>query len=178
MNVLIVIVLIVLNIQARSFKQILVHFPSMAYASTFNALYYYLCKHFLVWDFKSKYLSTRILRVLHIFIATPLLVLLYLTKFPSTSRQQIQYVINWVIASMFFEVVANKTGTLYFNRGWNFGWSLLLYIKMYLYSYFFRRYPVLVLLMSIVTTISALAIFKVPIRKGFFYGPLLLFRNK
>lgn len=149
----------------------------MVYAATFNAMYYYLCKHCLVWDFKSKYLSRNTLRALHIFMATPLMVLLFMANVPVTLRKQLHYLIHWVMASMVFEVMAIKTGVLFYRRGWNYGWSALLYLKMYVYSFLLRKFPVFILVSSIITTLAAFAFFKIPLRKRFLRGPLLFLRK-
>ncbi len=110
-------------------------------------------------------------------MATPLMVLLFMANVPVTLRKQLHYLIHWVMASMVFEVMAIKTGVLFYRRGWNYGWSALLYLKMYVYSFLLRKFPVFILVSSIITTLAAFAFFKIPLRKRFLRGPLLFLRK-
>ncbi|WP_071318247.1 hypothetical protein AWH56_26785 [Anaerobacillus isosaccharinicus] len=174
MNIIIIVLLFLLNIRYQSFKHLKKYAPTMVYVSTFNALYYYLCKHYLLWDFKSINLSVRWLRGLHIFILTPSLVLLYLTKFPRKIEKQPIYILKWVAVSSICEFIVFKQGLLFFKRGWNIGWSALLYLKMYVYSYFFKEHKLTVLGLSIITTVTALKIFNVPLRNDQLKGPLAI----
>lgn len=174
LNIIIIVLLFLLNIKYQSFKYLKKYASTMVYVSTFNALYYYLCKHYLLWDFKSIYLSVRWLRALHIFILTPFLVLLYLTNFPRKIEQQPIYILKWVAVSSICEFIVFKQGILFFKRGWNIGWSALLYLKMYVYSYFFKEHKLTVLGLSIITTVTALKIFNVPLRNDQLKGPLVI----
>lgn len=170
LNIIVITLLFLLNIRSKAFRQLNIHAPSIAYVMTFNMLYYYLCKHFLLWDFKAKFMSVRTVRALHIFVCIPLLILLYLANFPKKNR--VLYIIKWVIVSTVCELFAYKRGVILFKRGWHIGWSAMLYLKMYVYSYLFNRYKLPVLSLSFITTGAALKIFKVPARNDVLKGPL------
>ncbi|MCT8137215.1 hypothetical protein H1D32_05345 [Anaerobacillus sp. CMMVII] len=116
--------------------------------------------------------------MIHIFLASPLVILLYLSKYPRDLKNQLQYNIWWIGLAMLFEVIAVKKQVLFFRRGWNFGWSFLLYIKMFIYSYFFKERKGLILFLSVLTTVVALKIFQVPLRRELLKGPVLLMLNK
>lgn len=173
LNIIVITLLFLLNIRSRSFKQLKTHAPSIIYVMTFNMLYYYLCKHYLLWDFKAKFMSVRTVRALHIFVCIPLLILLYLANFPKENR--VLYITKWVIGSTICEMFAVKQGVIFFKRGWHIGWSAMLYLKMYVYSYLFKQYKLLVIGLSFVTTGAALKIFNVPVRRDIFNGPLRRF---
>lgn len=171
-HIIITALLLLLNIKYKTFRKVRKYVPSMIYVSTFNALYYYLCKHFLLWDFKSSLLSKRQLSAMHLFIANPLLILLFLSNFPNNLSKQFFHVAKWVIISTIIELIGLKTGWIAFKRGWSIGWSALLYIKMYSYSFLFQKHKISVLLFSIMTTITAMLVFKVPLRKQLLNGPI------
>ena len=59
-----------------------------------------------------------------------------------------------------------KKGKIAFYRGWNIGWSMVIYIKMYIFCLLFNKKPILTLILSIIDTICFLLKFKIPVRKN------------
>lgn len=173
MHLFIAIFLLFLNLNYRTLHQLRKHLPSMSYVSLINALYYYVCKHHLVWDFDCRFFSKKQLRALHIFVINPLIILLFLSRFPNQLHKKVIYVLKWTVASVFCEFLMIKNDNLFFKRGWNLKWSSVFYLKMYLFSCFFNSRKTLILSLSALTTFVYLRIFHVPPRKQFLLGPIL-----
>ncbi len=120
-----------------------------------------------MWDLRSKVFTTKQLRCLHILAMDPLIMLLFLAKFPKRLYKQILYFTKWVIMSTLVEWVAHKKlQVLYFDHGWNIGWSLLIYVKMYLYSLLLKKNAILTMILSIFSTLFFLIKFKVPVKRN------------
>ncbi len=139
----------------------------MLYVSFFGLLYNILCKNYLMWDFKPtfQYLNNRkIIRTLHIFIINPLLILSYLSTIPDSIWNKILYTGKWIISSTLVEWMGLRIfKVIFFNNGWNLGWSMLIYVKMYFLSYYMTKKPLLTWMLSFVSTIFFLIRFKVPV---------------
>ncbi|WP_343843477.1 hypothetical protein [Salinibacillus aidingensis] len=73
------------------------------------------------------------------------------------------YIAKKSIQSLMVEWVGNKLKMIYFDHGWNFGWSMMIYAKMYTFSLLILRRPLLTTILSIFTTICFLLTFNVPI---------------
>ena len=96
----------------------------------------------------------------------PLLILLYLSNLPNSFVKQFIYVVRWIFISTMVEWIFYKEGKIFFYRGWTIGWSMLIYIKMYLFCLLLNKKPILTLFLSIIDTIFLLLKFKIPVRKN------------
>jgi len=142
------------------------YLPSMLYDSFFNLLYHILCKDYLMWDFKPniKYLSSKILRALHIFVISPLLILSYLSTIPDSIGKKFLYTGKWIASSTLVEWMGQRIfKVIFFDNGWHLGWSMLVYVKMYFLSYLMTKKPLLTWILSFLSTIFFLIRFKVPV---------------
>jgi len=119
LHFLVLLWLVFLNMKRKTWQHFRQHSSSLLYVMFFNGLYYYLCKDKLPWDFKSKFLGTKTLRVLHLFLITPLLILAFLSKFSKTFLRKCIYILKWVLVSSLIERIALKSGAIIFKHGWS-----------------------------------------------------------
>jgi len=136
----------------------------MLFVSSFNAIYYFLCRRHLVWEFVPSGINWWLIRLVHIFIVTPLIALNFLSKLPSGLWKQFTYLIKSVLFASIVEYFANKKKLILYSHGWNIIWSGILYVMMFCYSYLFTKRPVYTIMLSLCSTIYFVIKFKVPLK--------------
>ena len=167
MHIILALFLLILNIKRKTWRYVSKFRLCIFYVSFFNLIYYILCKDFLMWDFKSKVLKPKVIRCLHILVIDPLLILLYLSDIPKPFLERVIYISKWVVISTFIEWIGKKKfKMLFFDNGWHIGWSMWIYIKMYICSLLMIKRPLLTWIISIISTVHFLYIFKVPLKKN------------
>lgn len=165
MHLALVLWLLFLNIRKKTWIHLHKYSSSMIYVMFFNALYYYLAKKKLPWDFRSEIFDKRIVRSLHIFLINPLLILLFLSSFPKSLLKQIIYILKWLSITSSVEWFAlKKYKAIFFQHGWNMWWSALVYLKMFVFSYLLTKKPVLTVGLSTFSILFFLIVFKIPLR--------------
>ncbi|WP_370529775.1 hypothetical protein [Alkalihalobacillus sp. AL-G] len=165
MHVTVLLWLLFQNIKKETWKQYKTLYSSVCYVMSFNLLFYFLRIQKLPWDFKSSYFKTKTLRVLHLFLVTPLLIFSYLSTYPKTLFKQTIYIIKWVSFSSLIEVIALTFKAISYKGRWNIGWSVLIYFLMFLFSKSIQKKPVFTIALSVLTTILLDKIFH-PLEKG------------
>ena len=154
------------NTKNKTWKKFPKYFPNILYIALFNWFYYFLVDNKLLWELRGTILNRKTLKIIHICIINPLLILLYLSNLPNTFVKQFIYVVRWIFISTMVEWIFYKEGKIFFYRGWTIGWSMLIYIKMYLFCLLLNKKPILTLFLSIIDTIFLLLKFKIPVRKN------------
>ncbi|WP_332629752.1 CBO0543 family protein [Halalkalibacter flavus] len=177
-QIALILIILLLNLYLRTWKGLSKYYKSMLYTSFINALYYYIFKRNLLWEFKPGGMNWRLLRKIHTFFLSPVLVLLFLSRFPTSFINQVIYTMKWVLASSFAEYFLEKRKMIRFKYGWNVIWSGLIYLQMYLFSYFFLKKPVMVWALSFFSVLFYMTVFKVPLTGRLLRGPYLLFIRK
>lgn len=176
MHVILVFSIILLTFFSKSWRDIPKYYKNMVYVSSLNALYYFLCKRHLVWEFIPNGINWFLIRMVHIIIVTPLFVLVFLSKMPSGRFEQITYYLRWITVSFAVEYFIHKKNLILYGHGWNIFWSGFLYVKMYLYSHLFTTRPLFTLFLSLVSTVFFIIKFKVPLKMkhlSSFFEPLV-----
>lgn len=163
-HVAVVLSIILWGIFSHSFKDVRKYYKSMVYVSSFNGIYYYLCQRHLVWEFIPSGIHWMIIRLIHVFIVTPVITLIFLSKLPSELNRQIVYLIKWVIIASIVEYLAYKKKLILYAHGWNIFWSGLIYLKMFVCSYLFTKRPVTTLYLSFCCCVFFVVKFKVPLK--------------
>lgn len=161
----IVLILGIIFISRNSWRDIPKYYKSMIFSSSLNALYYFLCRRHLVWEFTPFGIKWGLLRTLHIVLVTPLLVLTYLSKSPNSFFKQLIYTIKWVLVTSLVEYMAHKQKLILYAHRWNVFWSGFLFAMMFGFSKLFIKRPHLTLILSSFTTVFFIIKFKVPIRR-------------
>ncbi len=155
----------ILMLSRSSWQQIPKYYKSMISVSSFNCLYYVLCKRHLLWEFAPTGFSLGFVRFIHIVLITPLLVLTFLAKFPDSPVRQIGYTLNWIVMGCAVEYFAYKQKLIYYSHGWNIFWSGLMYGLMFIHGYLMTKKPLFTVLMSLCSTVLFAIKFKVPMRR-------------
>ena len=179
-HIVLITLLTLLALIKKSWRNFPKFYRNIGFISFLNAFYYYLCKRHLVWEFNHKGMNWRFLRGLHLFYVSPLLVLMFLSNFPNGSLgKKIIYFCESVVISMALEVYMVRERILRFKHGWNFYWSTLIYIKIYFYSLLFTKRPLLTTILSVLSMIFFIIVFKVPLTSRLRKGPFfLIFHRK
>jgi hypothetical protein len=163
-HIILVLGIIFLSICSRSTRDIPKYYKNMLYASTFNAVYYFLCKRHLVWEFVPSGIHWLVIRLIHICIVTPLLVLTFLSGMPNSSWNQFKHYLKWVVIATCIEYLVHKKNLILYAHGWNVFWSSILYIKMFLYSHLFTKRPITTLILSFFSTVFFVHKLNVPLK--------------
>ena len=167
MHIILAVFLLIQNIKRKTWRYVSKYCLCIFYVSFFNLIYYILCKDFLMWDFKSRIFKPKVIRALHILIINPLLMLLYLSNVPKSFLKKVIYISKWVLISTCIEWIGKKKfKMLFFDHGWHLGWSMCIYIKLYIFSLLMIKRPLLTWIFSIISTVYFLYIFKVPLKKN------------
>jgi hypothetical protein len=164
-HILLVLAIVLLSIFRKSWVDLPKYHKNLLYVVSFNALYYWLCKRHLVWEFTPLGISWRIVRVLHLTIVTPLLVLAFLSRMPSSFGKQVLYLIKWAGMATIAEYYIYRNKLILYAHGWNVFWSSLLYTMMFTFSHLFTKNPVITLFLSFCSTIFFIIKFRVPLQR-------------
>ncbi len=175
-HIILILSVALISIINRSSGDIPKYYKNMVYVSSFNAIYYLLCKRHLLWESIPSGVNWFTIRVVHTFIITPLLVLVFLSKMPHTLLKQYTYIIRWSIVSTAVEYLIHKKHLILYAHGWSVLWSGILYFKMFVYSHLFTKHPRLTLFLSLCSTVYFIFKFKVPLKMKHFsrYFELLI----
>jgi hypothetical protein len=177
-QITLILTILLLNIYNRTWKDLPKYYKCLFYTSFINSLYYYLFKRHLLWEFRPGRLNWRALRKVHIFLISPLLVLLFLSTLPKSFTKQVIHLIKWVVSSSMIEYFLAKKQLIIFKYGWNVFWSGLVYVQMYVFSYLFLKRPLLIWILSLFTTIFYMVQFKMPLTIRLLKGPYFLLFKK
>ena len=164
LHIALIIWLLIINIEKKTWHYFRENMLGAGYVMVCNACYYYLCKQKPLWTFKSKYMKSTTVKMLHLFIVMPLIIFSYLTRFPKTLIKQILYISKWVINSLIIEWIGLKFKAIEFKHGWSLSWSALMYILMYVFSNIISKKPRLTGAFSILAAVFLLGIFNIPFK--------------
>ncbi len=162
-QILLILSIVFLTILRGTWRKLPKYSKSLTYVSLVNIIYYYLCRRHLLWEFMPIGINWNILRVFHVVIVTPLLVLLFLSEFPKGLIKQIKHLTTYVLVSSIVEYFLNQKKFIQYKHGWNIFWSSLIYMKMYLYSYLVIKRPVLTSVLTSFSVIYFIKKFNIPI---------------
>ncbi|WP_077211961.1 CBO0543 family protein [Bacillus dakarensis] len=164
-HLILIIGILLLNIGMKTWRHVPKCLKSLVFVSSVNTLYYGICRRHLVWEFTPGGIHWKLLRVIHVILVTPSIVLLFLSKLPKSLYKQIVYLISWVIVASTIELMIHKQKLIQYKHGWNILWSAFIYVKMFIYSYLFPKKPYLTILLSILSSLFLVKKFKVPVGK-------------
>lgn len=171
-------IVLLVNVKGKTWRDFPKYYESMGYASIINALYYYLCKRHLLWEFPPTGFNWRVLRGVHIFVIVPLLVLAFLSKFPKTFWKRLIYLVKWTVTCSIVEYIGLKNNMITFKHGWTIFWSGFIYVTMYGFSYLYTQKPIYTWIISVFTTIFFILKFKIPMTKRLLKGPIVFLFGK
>ena len=152
-HIVIVLSIILLSNLNKSWRDFPKYYKNMIYVSSFNILYYLLCRRHLVWEFIPNGINWLVIRLVHILVVTPLLVLIFLSNMPRTLSMQFFHLIRWVISASLVEYFVHKKKLILYAHGWDILWSSSLYLLMFLYSHLFTKRPYITIILSLGSTL-------------------------
>ncbi|MDT8861032.1 hypothetical protein N0O92_12385 [Alkalihalobacillus sp. MEB130] len=167
--------LVWLNYRQQTWKIVPKFAQALVYIMFINSSYYYFFKNHILWELQSNNLKLKELRVIHIFIITPLIFLLCMVNLPKEDvRLQIRHILKWSFKCAFVEYMGLKTKMIYFQNGWNIFWSWLIYIFLFSFGYVYTKKPFIIWTVSIPTIFFFIIKFKAPLRRMMLLGPVIL----
>ena len=167
-HIMLILSVIFLTIFNQSWREIPKYYKNMAFVSSFNIIYYFLCKRHLVWEFIPAGINWMLIRVVHTLFVSPLLVLVFLSKMPTTLSKQFVHFIKWILICTGIEYLIHKKRLILYAHGWNILWSGILFGKMFLYSHLFTNRPLLTLCLSMCSTLFFVLKFHAPLKRKHF----------
>lgn len=136
---------------------------TILYLITMNLTYELLTYHYTLWQYKPGLISSHTLTsMLTVFAVLPIVVLIYLTHFPTRGFvRKLLYISCWVLASTFIEW--NLDGNFIYKHGWGLNWSFYFYWLQFLMIWIHFKKPLLAYALSVLCTVFFLVYFKVPL---------------
>lgn len=105
---------------------------TLLYIALMNFTYYFYTNHTELWEFHSSFGHT-VNETIYNFIINPLMVFLFLSTYPTRSKcRQSMQIIGFVFAFSLLELMQYKLlGSISYQGGWNYWWSVLLYVVLF-----------------------------------------------
>jgi len=151
----------------RNWRQ---YYPTMLYMIVGDLMYNFLTYNYTMWKFnptsfdKGIYSSHTLITLGIDFINFPAVVLLYITHFPAKGlHKQILYILVWAMMNSLIELAAHFFSGISYEHGWNYGWSALFNVIMYILLRTHYKQPLLALGLSAILIVSYCFYFKLPL---------------
>ncbi|MFP5112970.1 CBO0543 family protein [Bacillaceae bacterium C204] len=101
------------------------------------------------------------------FTGFPQIILIYLSRYPYHSKwyRQVVYIAIWVILEVIIESVFMFTNLISYHHGWNFGWSCLVWVFMFIGLRLHHTKPMWAWTLCFICTAFLILHFHIPITK-------------
>lgn len=132
MNIVLVTALIIAVFLKSDWKHWEEYYPEMLYIALAASVYELIGYHeFHLWEFKETILLSKFnVHLLHNLVVNPLVVLLYLSNYPTLGKKLL-YNLKWIFGFWVIEWVASILNLISYHNGWNLLWSLLFIMVMF-----------------------------------------------
>ncbi|HJV45833.1 MAG TPA: CBO0543 family protein [Bacillota bacterium] len=128
-------VLLITNWRLANLKNYRLYYPTIAFIMVINLVASYLTYDHPLWYFqKSKLFPNDAMVDLWLtFVTFPLIVILYLSRYPYQSqwKRQFAYIAQWGFLFSLIEGIFIITKGLTYQNGWNFWWSVVVWLVMF-----------------------------------------------
>lgn len=140
---------------------------TILYLLCLDFLYNFLTYDYPLWKFSDFFLPTHTLNSLAVtLIGFPCSMLIYLGRYPEDSMaKKIIHTLLWIILFSSVELFYVLIGLFHYYHGWNFGWSVLFNCVEFLMLRLHYKRPLLTYLISVLSVIALMVLFKIPITK-------------
>ncbi|MBB5171975.1 hypothetical protein HNQ41_000115 [Texcoconibacillus texcoconensis] len=165
-HIYIILGVILFNVIRGDIKNFPKFYKNLVYVCFINVLYYVVCRRHLLWEFMPLSSDWRLIRVGYVLVVTPLIVLSFLSRCPRLLWPRILYIVRWVLAASAIENFFHKQKVIQYKHGWNIWWSALVYLKIFLYSYFIKKKPLIICFLTFCSMVFFIVKFKIPINKN------------
>jgi hypothetical protein len=132
MHLIVAIVTLLAAIRWGNWKNIGKYYPTQLYMIMGALLYLFIYGPDTLWDeIPDSGINNKLTILLYVFIVFPCTVLLYLSKYPSTTLKQFFYIAVWIIFYSGTELILFFFGKMLYNSGWNICWSVAFNCMMF-----------------------------------------------
>ena len=126
-------------------------------------LYEYLTRDNTMWYFYPDFLfNEKMIVIIYALVTMPLSVLIFLSRYPQTSKKQLIYLTKWVFIYVFVETILLSFGRILYQHGWSLFHSLLFDMMMFPMLILHHKKPLWAYLVSIVIVFLLMHWFDVP----------------
>lgn len=142
------------------------YYPTILYYCVLNLLYDFLYYKRTLWAFKTittDFLNHTIISMTFFFIIMPIVILIFLQRFPKRRKLKIVYIFIWAFLFWIIEFLYAQKGMLIYDNNWSVwhsGWFDLLMFS-FLRLHYVR--PLLTLLLTLISSILFIYLFKIPL---------------
>ncbi|PYI51400.1 CBO0543 family protein [Paenibacillus flagellatus] len=157
MNLFITIVLLSCVIVLGDWRNWKSYHPTMLYIALCNLTYNFITGSKKLWVFVSPFLGHNVTDALYIFVVTPAIAFLFLSKYPP--RHRLVYILGFAIAFSLIEWIQHEAGFITYQHGWSFGWSVQFYLVMFPMLRLHHRLPVVAYVLSVGITYFYMKVF-------------------
>lgn len=134
MHIILVIMVLSFSIVKGDWKNWQTYYPTMLYISLGSFLYEFIAhSNFHLWEFRESFVAHNLMNIhfMHNLIINPLVAFVFLSNYPNRQKEQIIYMLKWIMIFLFVEWISKYFEILSYHNGWNFGWSALFVIIMF-----------------------------------------------
>jgi hypothetical protein len=148
----------------RSWRQ---YYPTILFVISVNLLCSVLTYEYSLWHFrKALFIPNHTLHDLWMkFISFPLIIFMYLSRYPYKSRwlMQTAYITLWAVLLSLVEGVYVILKITIYHHGWNFWWSVLFWFTLFPTLRLHHTRPLLAWLVFVLCAIFVIPYFHIPI---------------
>lgn len=164
MHILITLIVILAIFIRGDFRHWKEFHSTMLYIAVGNLMYNFLAANYLLWRFNPDIMSNHTLtEVVYTCVVFPGTALMFLSTFPKTSKRITFHYITWIGLYVGFEIMFLFLNKIYYQYGWNLGWSALFDCIMFPMLRLHSKKPLLAYLLSIPIAVFFIIYFDVPI---------------
>ncbi|MDP4090545.1 MAG: CBO0543 family protein [Bacillota bacterium] len=95
------------------------------------------------------------------FAIAPFVVILFLSNYPKKVTKQIGYILLYAAVFSIIEYIAGVLKGIVYYNGWNYGWSIMLYITAFILFGLHHKNPLWAWLLLLILTGAVLLFFKI-----------------
>jgi CDP-diglyceride synthetase len=144
------------------------YYPTALFSAVGNLLYEVICSKYQLWAMETNGLPNRTLPILLLsIVGMPISIIVYLSNYPEKRPKMTQalYILLFIIIFGVLELISVKLGAITYHNGWNFYWSLLFDVMMFIILIIHHRNPKWAWLLSAGTIIVIMTMFNLTLDK-------------
>ncbi|WP_281278148.1 CBO0543 family protein [Peribacillus cavernae] len=137
------------------------YYPTMLFMSLSAFIYEFIShSNYHLWELNPDLIFNRmIVHFTNNLIVNPLVVLTFLSNYPSILKKKITYFLKWTLTFLLIEWGGHQLGMLSYHNGWHFGWSSLFVIIMFPMIRLHHINKLRALILSVIFAVFYLVIF-------------------
>ncbi|MFT9495398.1 CBO0543 family protein [Anaerosolibacter sp.] len=144
------------------------YYPTILYYCTLNLLYDFLYFNHTLFAFQAittKYLNHTIIELAFLFIIMPIVILIFLQRYPEQSRSRVIYICIWSLFFWIIEYLFAEKNMFIYDNAWNVWHSAWFDVLMFIMFRLHYKRPALTIGLSVIVVILFIFIFPVPLSK-------------